>query len=83
MGFHALHVFSTAPNLNSMKVTATLHESPRHVSSTAEATGPAMVSSNYFALPHAHALCTFMDGGVGLYDLGHSKWNFLRDQVSQ
>ena len=51
------------------------------ISSTSVAHAPAMTTLSNFALPPAHVVCTFMDGGVGVYDLGRRKWNFLRDQV--
>ena len=74
-GFHALHVFSTVPlrDDSSSGARSTL-------SSTSEAV-PAISPTSRYALPPAHAVCTFLDGGVGLYDLGKRKWNFLRDQV--
>lgn len=39
-------------------------------------------ASSQFAIPSARVLCLFMDGGVGLYDLGRRRWNFLREKVS-
>jgi len=33
-------------------------------------------------IPPAQVLCTFMDGGVGIYDLSKRRWNFLRELVS-
>jgi len=42
-------------------------------------------SSSAFAVaivPPAQVLCTFMDGGVGIYDLSKRRWNFLRELVS-
>ena len=35
------------------------------------------------AVPPLHAVCVFLDGGVGLYDLSKRRWNFLRDFVSE
>lgn len=32
-------------------------------------------------MPPAHILCTFLDGGVGVYDLMKRKWIFLREMV--
>ena len=40
------------------------------------------VHSNSYAIPPAHVVCTFLDGGIGLYDLGRRKWDFLRNYVS-
>lgn len=53
-----------------------------HTSSTSEAVPPPTLSQNRsFSLPPGHAVCCFMDGGVGLYDMGAKKWDFLRDLV--
>ncbi|XP_033097431.1 WD repeat-containing protein 17-like [Anneissia japonica] len=30
-------------------------------------------------LPPGHAICTFLDGGVGLYNFAKRSWDFLRD----
>ncbi|XP_071125109.1 WD repeat-containing protein 17-like [Mytilus edulis] len=51
-----------------------------HVSSTSAADSPALVNQAHFAVPPAQILCTFHDGGVGLYDLGLKKWKFLREE---
>nr|XP_039264447.1 WD repeat-containing protein 17-like [Styela clava] len=32
------------------------------------------------SVPPAHVVCTFRDGGVGLYDLQKRKWKFCKDQ---
>lgn len=54
----------------------------QHTSSTSEAVPPPALSQNRsFSLPPGHAVCCFMDGGVGLYDMGAKKWDFLRDLV--
>lgn len=53
-----------------------------HVSSTSAADSPALVNQAHFAVPPAQILCTFHDGGVGLYDLGLKKWKFLREEVT-
>ena len=54
----------------------------QHTSSTSEAVPPPNLSQNCsFSLPPGHAVCCFMDGGVGLYDMGAKKWDFLRDLV--
>ncbi|XP_048365468.1 WD repeat-containing protein 17 isoform X3 [Sphaerodactylus townsendi] len=51
-----------------------------HMSSTSEAVPPPTLTQNQaFSLPPGHAVCCFMDGGVGLYDMGAKKWDFLRD----
>ena len=53
------------------------------VSSTSPTLAPAGTTPSHFALPPAKVVCTFLDGGVGLYDLGGRKWDFLRDQVKR
>ena len=78
-GFHALIVVepfqSTTPDNNNQISTG--------LSSTSAANEPPSSPNHItYALPPARILCTFMDGGVGLYDLGKRKWNFLREMVS-
>ncbi|XP_033015742.1 WD repeat-containing protein 17 isoform X2 [Lacerta agilis] len=77
-GFHGLHVLSSPPKKKSFS-----SESPtknHHMSSTSEAVPPPTLTQNQaFSLPPGHAVCCFMDGGVGLYDMGAKKWDFLRD----
>lgn len=75
-GFHALIVVEAfeamASNNNSQTSVA--------LSSTSAASEPPSSPNNItYALPPANILCTFLDGGVGLYDLGKRKWSFLRD----
>ncbi|OXB84140.1 UNVERIFIED_CONTAM: hypothetical protein H355_012258 [Colinus virginianus] len=51
-----------------------------HTSSTSEAVPPpTLTQKQAFSLPPGHVVCCFMDGGVGLYDMGAKKWDFLRD----
>ncbi|XP_053258582.1 WD repeat-containing protein 17 isoform X2 [Podarcis raffonei] len=77
-GFHGLHVLSSPPKKKSFS-----SQSPtknHHMSSTSEAVPPPTLTQNQaFSLPPGHAVCCFMDGGVGLYDMGAKKWDFLRD----
>ncbi|XP_062837454.1 WD repeat-containing protein 17 isoform X2 [Anolis carolinensis] len=77
-GFHGLHVLSSPPKRKSCS-----SQSPsknHHMSSTSEAVPPPSLTQNQaFSLPPGHAVCCFMDGGVGLYDMGAKKWDFLRD----
>ncbi|KAJ8335867.1 hypothetical protein SKAU_G00392090 [Synaphobranchus kaupii] len=77
-GFHALHVLNSPPAKKaSTSVSPTKNH---HTSSTSEAVPPPTLSQNQaFSLPPGHAVCCFMDGGVGLYDMGAKKWDFLRD----
>ncbi|XP_029356103.1 WD repeat-containing protein 17 [Echeneis naucrates] len=81
-GFHALHVLSSPLSKKGIS-TACSSCSPcksQHTSSTSEAVPPPTLSQNHsFSLPPGHAVCCFMDGGVGLYDMGAKKWDFLRD----
>ncbi|NXX90597.1 WDR17 protein, partial [Centropus bengalensis] len=77
-GFHGLHVLSSPPKKksSSSQYPAKIH----HTSSTSEAVPPPTLTQNQaFSLPPGHAVCCFMDGGVGLYDMGAKKWDFLRD----
>nr|XP_029499403.1 WD repeat-containing protein 17-like [Oncorhynchus nerka] len=77
-GFHALHVLNSPPakkSLSSISLTKN-----HYTSSTSEAVPPPTLSQNQaFSLPPGHAVCCFVDGGVGLYDMGAKKWVFLRD----
>ncbi|XP_077574603.1 WD repeat-containing protein 17 isoform X1 [Stigmatopora nigra] len=78
-GFHALHVLNT-PLAKKAQICCSLGKSQQHTSSTSEAVPPPTLSQNRsFSLPPGHAVCCFMDGGVGLYDMGAKKWDFLRD----
>lgn len=55
-----------------------------HISSTSEAKNPPTApNSNSFVSPPADILCTFIDGGVGLYNLDKRKWSFLQPLVSE
>ncbi|XP_061535832.1 WD repeat-containing protein 17 isoform X1 [Phycodurus eques] len=77
-GFHALHVLNT-PLAKKAHSSCSSGKS-QHTSSTSEAVPPPTLSHNQsFSLPPGHAVCCFMDGGVGLYDMGAKKWDFLRD----
>ncbi|XP_028305170.1 WD repeat-containing protein 17 isoform X2 [Gouania willdenowi] len=77
-GFHALHVLSTP--LAKKAQSSSSPSRNQHTSSTSEAVPPPTLSQNCsFSLPPGHAVCCFMDGGVGLYDMGAKKWDFLRD----
>ncbi|KAM7111640.1 WD repeat-containing protein 17 isoform 2-T2 [Molossus nigricans] len=76
-GFHCLHVLNSPPRRKfSIQPPAPNH----YTSSTSEAVPPpTLAQSQAFSLPPGHALCCFLDGGVGLYDMGAKKWDFLRD----
>ncbi|KYO46162.1 WD repeat-containing protein 17 isoform A [Alligator mississippiensis] len=77
-GFHGLHVLSSPPKKKSFSSHSPTKN--HHTSSTSEAVPPPTLTPNQaFSLPPGHAVCCFMDGGVGLYDMGAKKWDFLRD----
>ncbi|XP_068448227.1 WD repeat-containing protein 17 isoform X2 [Clinocottus analis] len=77
-GFHALHVLNSP--LAKKAQSSSSPSKSHHTSSTSEAVPPPTLSQNRsFSLPPGHAVCCFMDGGVGLYDMGAKKWDFLRD----
>uniref|UniRef100_A0A671MYN2 WD repeat-containing protein 17-like n=1 Tax=Sinocyclocheilus anshuiensis TaxID=1608454 RepID=A0A671MYN2_9TELE len=77
-GFHALHVLNSPPAKKSFSSNSP--SKSHYTSSTSEAVPPPTLSQNQaFSLPPGHAVCCFMDGGVGLYDMGTKKWDFLRD----
>ncbi|KAJ8028341.1 WD repeat-containing protein 17 [Holothuria leucospilota] len=74
-GFHALCVLNTSsesdvtPN-SILPATSTSQSSPL--------SGGSKTYQSY-ALPPGHAVCTFQDGGVGLYDFRKRRWDFLRE----
>uniref|UniRef100_A0A4W6CYL3 WD repeat domain 17 n=1 Tax=Lates calcarifer TaxID=8187 RepID=A0A4W6CYL3_LATCA len=77
-GFHALHVLNSP--LAKKAPSSCSPSKSQHTSSTSEAVPPPTLSqTRSFSLPPGHAVCCFMDGGVGLYDMGAKKWDFLRD----
>lgn len=79
-GFHALIVVEPFQNTSS---TNNNNQTSFGLSSTSVANAPPSQPNHItYAIPPASILCTFMDGGVGLYDLGKRKWSFLRDMVS-
>ncbi|XP_058162516.1 WD repeat-containing protein 17 isoform X5 [Dasypus novemcinctus] len=76
-GFHCLHVLSSPPR---KKFSIQSPTKNHYTSSTSEAVPPPALTQNQaFSLPPGHAVCCFLDGGVGLYDMGARKWDFLRD----
>ncbi|KAM5277830.1 WD repeat-containing protein 17 isoform 6-T11 [Hipposideros larvatus] len=76
-GFHCLHVLNSPPR---KKFSIQFPTKNHYTSSTSEAVPPPMLTQNQaFSLPPGHAVCCFLDGGVGLYDMGAKKWDFLRD----
>ncbi|XP_064607979.1 WD repeat-containing protein 17-like isoform X2 [Liolophura sinensis] len=81
-GFHCLYMISedqTAPLEPGLA--SKCHLSPKsHLSSTSVAVAPSSSNSSHLALPPTNVVCTFLDGGVGLYNMGHRKWKFLREK---
>ncbi|XP_053441219.1 WD repeat-containing protein 17 isoform X2 [Nycticebus coucang] len=76
-GFHCLHVLNSPPK---KKFSIQSPTKNHYTSSTSEAVPPPTLTQNQaFSLPPGHAVCCFLDGGVGLYDMGAKKWDFLRD----
>lgn len=78
-GFHALQVVCDNHRRRLSKYSENSSD-VNQKSSTSLAQNPTMVNAAHFALPPARIVCTFLDGGVGLYDLGPRKWDFLREQ---
>lgn len=75
-GFHALTVVQPDQTFEPTNN----NQTSLGMSSTSVAVQPPSQPNHItYALPPARILCTFMDGGVGLYDLGKRKWSFLRD----
>ncbi|RUS73072.1 hypothetical protein EGW08_019169 [Elysia chlorotica] len=83
-GFHRLQVIHSSRSDfgSSFDINHDADVKPENsqISSTSESKSSAVTTLSRFTLPHAQVVCTFRDGGVGLYDLGRKKWNFLRDQ---
>ncbi|XP_058380914.1 WD repeat-containing protein 17 isoform X5 [Diceros bicornis minor] len=76
-GFHCLHVLNSPPR---KKFSVQSPTKNHYMSSTSEAVAARTLTQNQaFSLPPGHAVCCFLDGGVGLYDMGARKWDFLRD----
>ncbi|XP_035770593.1 WD repeat-containing protein 17 [Neolamprologus brichardi] len=75
----SVYLLSKSPLLSAAQSSCSPSKS-QYTSSTSEAVPPPTLSQNRsFSLPPGHAVCCFMDGGVGLYDMGAKKWDFLRD----
>ncbi|XP_066878660.1 WD repeat-containing protein 17 isoform X6 [Kogia breviceps] len=76
-GFHCLHVLNSPPR---KKFSIQSPTKNHYTSSTSEAVPPPTLTQNpAFSVAPGHAVCCFLDGGVGLYDMGAKKWDFLRD----
>ena len=56
-------------------------EHPPQLNNGTEAASLSSSTSTATVIPPAQVLCTFMDGGVGIYDLSKRHWNFLRELV--
>ena len=88
-GFHAMATLKKHPTTPHGSQ-STPHRSQSTQESEAVATPlpvldtPSRVSSRgdkSSTVPDVFIFCTFFDGGVGLYDLQHSSWAFIRDKV--
>ncbi|XP_041529661.1 WD repeat-containing protein 17 isoform X1 [Microtus oregoni] len=76
-GFHCLHVVNSPPK---KKFSVQSPNKNHYMSLTSEADPPPNATQNQaFSLPPGHVVCCFLDGGVGLYDMGARKWDFLRE----
>ncbi|CAO2612145.1 WD repeat-containing protein 17 [Lemmus lemmus] len=76
-GFHCLHIVNSPPK---KKFSVWSPNKNHYTSSTSEAVlSPNVTQSQAFSLPPGHVVCCFLDGGVGLYDMGARKWDFLRE----
>ncbi|XP_006509489.1 WD repeat-containing protein 17 isoform X1 [Mus musculus] len=76
-GFHCFHVVNSPPK---KKFSVQSPNKNHYISSTSEAVPPPNLTQNQaFSLPPGHVVCCFLDGGVGLYDMGAKKWDFLRE----
>ena len=80
-GFHSLLAICDNFSDKLSNISDNNNEVTKAISSTSIAQPPAMTTLSHFALPPARIVCTFLDGGVGVYDLGRRRWNFFRDQV--
>ncbi|XP_033115625.1 WD repeat-containing protein 17-like [Anneissia japonica] len=76
-GFHCLRIFSASSQEDADGASGV----PGFISSTSKAveTPTPADSSTSYMLPPGHAICTFLDGGVGLYNFAKRSWDFLRD----
>ena len=56
-------------------------EHPQQLNNGTDIASPSSPASSAVIIPPAQLLCTFVDGGVGIYDLSKRRWNFLRELV--
>jgi len=56
-------------------------EHPPQLKNGTETASLSSSASTAIVIPPAQVLCTFLDGGVGIYDLSKRRWNFLRELV--
>lgn len=57
-------------------------EHPPQLNNGTDITSSSSSASAAAIIPPAQVLCTFIDGGIGIYDLSKRRWNFLRELVS-
>ena len=82
-GFHSISVIPESRSTTNASLPSS--NSNYVASSTSLSTGKSSSSSqsSLYQIPPAHVVCTFLDGGIGLYDIGKERWDFLRDYVSR
>ncbi len=79
-GFHSLCVIPQQQCLQDFKSVG--RDTTSAASSTSSSSGGFHATQNsIYQIPPAHVACTFLDGGIGLYDVGKRRWEFLRDYV--
>ena len=78
-GFHSICVIPNNLITYNMKPKCTLSAA----SSTSLSSGKSSSSGSHtYEIPPARVVCTFLDGGIGLYDIHKRHWDFVRDYVS-
>jgi len=81
-GFRSMAVLRyTVPSDSSVTPLSGLGDNAGPLPQLNNCTDIASSSSAAVVIPPAQLLCTFMDGGVGIYDLSKHRWNFLRELV--
>jgi len=83
-GFRSVSVLPYTVPLETKKTLSGQGDSTQHASQLnngSEAASLSSSASTATVIPPARVLCTFLDGGVGIYDLSKRRWNFLRELV--
>nr|XP_026693266.1 LOW QUALITY PROTEIN: WD repeat-containing protein 17 [Ciona intestinalis] len=76
-GFSCLHVLASLQNTGSSKMKKSSSQNPPPIRDRVHSS---LTSSPLCTVPPARVVCTFSDGGIGLYNLQLGKWEFLREQ---